>query len=108
MATQTLHHCSASKHPFHLVDPSPWPLLTAAGALCTTRGGVAYMHGYLKGGYILTGGLLRLIASVSCWWRDVIREATFEGYHTVAVQVGLKQGMLLFILSEVVFFFGFF
>jgi cytochrome c oxidase subunit 3 len=42
------------------------------------------------------------------WWRDVIREATFEEQHTVAVQKGLRLGMVLFIVSEVMFFFAFF
>jgi len=43
-----------------------------------------------------------------CWWRDIIREGTFEGQHTSIVQIGLKMGMLLFIVSEVMFFFAFF
>jgi len=43
-----------------------------------------------------------------CWWRDVIREATYEGQHTMAVSSGLRMGMLLFIVSEVMFFFAFF
>ena len=42
------------------------------------------------------------------WWRDVIREATFEERHTKAVQKGIRLGMLLFIISEIMFFFGFF
>ena len=42
------------------------------------------------------------------WWRDVIREATFEGHHTSVVQTGLRYGMILFIVSEVMFFSGFF
>jgi len=42
------------------------------------------------------------------WWRDVIREATWQGYHTLIVQKGLRIGFSLFILSEVMFFFGIF
>jgi cytochrome c oxidase subunit 3 len=42
------------------------------------------------------------------WWRDVIREATFEDQHTAVVQKGLRLGMILFIVSEVMFFFAFF
>jgi hypothetical protein len=34
------------RHPFHLVDPSPWPLLGAFGAFGMTFGGVMYMHEY--------------------------------------------------------------
>ena len=46
-------------------------------------------------------GLLLFLSCAIFWWRDVIRESTFEGYHTKAVQKGLKIGMLLFILSEI-------
>jgi heme/copper-type cytochrome/quinol oxidase subunit 3 len=49
-----------------------------------------------------------LILSVYSWFSDIITEATFEGNHTIAVQTGLKQGMILFIISEIMFFSGFF
>jgi hypothetical protein len=29
------------------------------------------------------------------WWRDIIREATFEGQHTFVVQQGLRQAQYL-------------
>jgi len=100
------------RHPFHLVDPSPWPFFAASGALCTTFGFVMYMHGYYYGGYLATLGLALVIYTMFVWWRDVIREATFEGRHTQPVQQGLKYGMILFISSEaslfLAFFWGFF
>jgi len=49
-----------------------------------------------------------LIYGMSIWWRDVIREGTFGGHHTKAVQNGLRFGMVLFIVSECLFFFAFF
>ena len=96
------------KHPFHLVDPSPWPLLTALSTFGITSGGVLYMHSYKNGGLVMSLGLLCTLYCMGCWWRDVVREATFEGHHTSAVQVGLRYGMILFIISEIMFFFGFF
>jgi heme/copper-type cytochrome/quinol oxidase subunit 3 len=45
---------------------------------------------------------------MSIWWRDVIREATFEEQHKIEVRRGLRFGMILFIISEVMFFFAFF
>ena len=39
------------------------------------------------------------------WWRDVVRERTFQGCHTLKVTGGLRWGMLLFIVSEIFFFF---
>ncbi len=55
----------------------------------------------------ITGLPVFLIAIISWFW-DIVREATFDGCHTVAVQRGLRIGFVLFILSEVMFFFGFF
>lgn len=49
-----------------------------------------------------------LTAIVSNWFNDIIIEATFEGHHTLQVQQGLRYGMSLFIISEVMFFFAFF
>jgi heme/copper-type cytochrome/quinol oxidase subunit 3 len=45
---------------------------------------------------------------MSLWWRDVIREGFFEGCHTSVVMYGLRLGMALFIVSEVMFFLAFF
>src|SRR3954469_19434616 len=42
--------------PFHLVDPSPWPILLSFSLLNLTVGAVSYMHGFNYGGYILTIG----------------------------------------------------
>jgi len=99
---------SIQKHPFHLVDPSPWPLFAALSAFSTTTGGVMYMHGYIGGGTLLSLGLCMIMYSMFVWWRDVVREATYEGHHTGFVQLGLRYGMILFIVSEVMFFFAFF
>jgi heme/copper-type cytochrome/quinol oxidase subunit 3 len=62
----------------------------------------------MYGDLILLLGLLSVIACMAIWWRDVIREATFNGFHTKTVQWGLRSSMLLFILSEVMFFLAFF
>jgi cytochrome c oxidase subunit 3 len=96
------------KHPFHLVDPSPWPLFASFAAFLTTIGGVMYMHSYQGGELVLPLGIIMVIYAMFVWWRDVIREATFEGHHTTAVQLGLRYGMILFLASEIMFFLAFF
>lgn len=96
------------KHPFHLVDPSPWPLITSFNLLGLVLGGVLFMNRYHGGYECLVFHLFFVTLSLILWWRDVIREATFEGHHTSYVQLGLKMGMILFILTEVMFFFAFF
>ena len=75
-------------HNFHLVNPSPWPLTSSLGAFFLTFGGVLYMHFFIDGSSVLMLGLICLILSCVCWWRDVIREATYEGNHTKFVQKG--------------------
>lgn len=53
-------------------------------------------------------GLLLLLASMIVWWRDVVREATYEGHHTHQVQRGITIGFILFVVSEIMLFFAFF
>ena len=96
------------KHPYHLVDSSPWPLFASFSAFVATVGGVMYMHAYDGGGTLLSLGVTMILYSMFVWWRDVVREATFQGIHTSAVQLGLRYGTLLFIVSEIMFFLAFF
>ena len=96
------------RHTFHLVDPSPWPFISSIAALTLTNGAVLYFHSYQYGGLILSFGLIMVLYCMIVWWRDVIRESTFEGHHTKIVQKGLRYGMILFIISEIMFFFCFF
>lgn len=97
-----------TRHPYHIVTPSPWPILTAVVAFGVAINAVAYMHRFIYGGTLLIFNIITLILVVSFWWRDVIREATYEGKHTLAVQRGLRIGFVLFIASEIMFFISFF
>ena len=97
-----------TKHSFHLVDPSPWPLVASLGALMLTTGGVLYMHKFQGGGQLFLTGFFLILYVMYTWWRDIIREAMYEEQHTFAVQRGLRLGMILFIVSEIMFFFAFF
>lgn len=96
------------KHPFHLVDPSPQPLVASTAAFMITSGSVGQFHGYSGSGLRASRGFVLLLLTMYTQQRDIIREGTFEGQHTVMVQTGLRQGMALFIVSEVMFFFAFF
>lgn len=96
------------RHPFHLVDPSPWPFFGSFSAFSFVLGIVMYFHNYQGGWFVLMTGLILTIFIMGIWWRDIIREATFEGQHTFVVRDGIRLGMLLFITSEIMFFFAFF
>ena len=97
---------SIRNHPYHLVDFSPWPLTRALGAFLLTRGLVKWFYFFRPD--LLFIGVARIILSIIQWWRDVVRESTFQGLHTLKVQIGLQWGIILFIISEVLFFFSFF
>lgn len=96
------------KHPFHLVDPSIWPFFISFAAMFFTFAIVLWMHKYAGGLVLLNLGAALLTLIAALWWRDVVREATYEGHHTFQVQKGLRLGIVLFLVSEVMFFFAFF
>ena len=95
-----------SNHPYHLVDFSPWPLTGAIGVLTLVSGIIKWFHNFninlLILGYIIT------LLTIYQWWRDICREGTLQGKHTILVHKGLRWGIILFIISEVFFFISFF
>lgn len=94
------------RQPFHLVEYRPWPLTGAVGAFGLTVGTVAWFHNYSPAPAFI--GFLIIILTIIQWWRDIIREGTFLGFHTSYVTQGLRWGIILFITSEIIFFFAFF
>ena len=99
------HH--EAHHPYHLVQPSPWPITGSISALILVSGGLMYMHEIKGGPWVMLVAVLGLAYTLVHWWRDVIREAR-TGDHTDPVSRGLRIGMALFITSEVLFFYAFF
>jgi cytochrome c oxidase subunit III len=95
-------------HSYHLVEPSPWPAVGAMAAFVLAIGSIMYMHEMPFGGWIAIFGFLAILFTMFMWWRDVIKEAEYQGHHTPIVQLGMRYGMLLFIASEVMFFLAFF
>nr|DAC76914.1 TPA_asm: cytochrome c oxidase subunit III [Pseudomyrmex concolor] len=94
-----------NNQPFHLVTPSPWPLLTSLSLLNNVISMVAWFN---KINMLI---MLSIPCTIMCtiqWWRDVTRESTYQGCHTKWVYEGLRMGMILFIMSEILFFVSFF
>ncbi|MFM2128885.1 MAG: hypothetical protein RL477_431, partial [Pseudomonadota bacterium] len=100
------HDAHAQKHPYHLVDPSPWPLVGSMAALLLTGGAVYWMHG--GNPWFMAAGFIGTLYVMIRWWMDVVREGEHEGHHNKVVQIGLRFGMALFIASEVMFFVAWF
>jgi cytochrome c oxidase subunit 3 len=95
-------------HPFHLVSPSPWPLYTSISLLALTTSTALSMHSFSSAYIVVYSALFLVMTSMSFWFRDIISEATYLGDHTLAVQKGLNLGIILFIVSEALFFMGIF
>jgi cytochrome c oxidase subunit 3 len=103
----------AKHHDYHLVDPSPWPLIGATAAFVMAVGAVSWMKdlaiaGLHLGPYLFGAGSLGVLYTMLSWWTDVVREATYEGHHTRVVQLHHRYGMIMFIASEVMFFVAWF
>jgi len=104
-------------HDYHLVNPSPWPIIGATGAGLMLIGAVFWMNAGYTGFFglpvngqpwIFLIGVVLLVYTMAGWWRDVVRESVVFGDHTPVVKLGLRYGMILFIASEVMFFFAWF
>lgn len=105
--TETLHYTTTGQpHPYHIVKPSPWPMLVSFAAGFTAFGAVTYFHDKIM--WPLLVAAFCLITFSTLWFRDIIREASDEHAHTRTVKTGFRYGMLLFIMSEVAFFAAFF
>ncbi|MEO0800492.1 MAG: cytochrome c oxidase subunit 3, partial [Pseudomonadota bacterium] len=105
----------SNEHDYHLVDPSPWPLVASVAAFITAIGAIAWMRSLdggdgvfgIQGSTVFFAGFAGLTAVAYLWWRDIIKEA-HAGHHTPVVQLHLRYGMILFIASEVMFFVAWF
>ena len=94
------------QHPYHLVDESPWPILSAIFAFGLTSGIAKWFYTNNINLFYLRFFILVTIRYQ--WWRDVSRERTFQGIHSNLVELGIRWGIVLFIRSEVFFFLSFF
>lgn len=95
----------AQNHPFHLVTPSPWPIIISFRLFNNLIRIIRWFHNF---NYFIILTIPPTLLCIFQWWRDVIREATFQGLHTSVVYNNMRRGIILFIISEILFFFSFF
>lgn len=95
-------------HPFHLVSPSPWPLYTSISLFNLTLSTALSLHSFDSAYIFFYIALISVLASMFLWFRDIVAEGTFLGNHTLAVQKGINLGVILFIVSEALFFLAIF
>nr|QQO80805.1 cytochrome c oxidase subunit 3 [Cryptophyllium westwoodii] len=95
-----------NNQPYHLVEISPWPVMAAMSTMLTMMGALTMFQ--QKSTTMMIAGMIMTMMVITQWWRDVIRESTLMGLHTKLVIIGLKWGMITFIISELMFFLSFF
>jgi cytochrome c oxidase subunit 3 len=105
-------YCQSQKHPFHILDASPYPFLVSFFLFALLIPVIFYLHGIEIDGLIKRSDLIHAafigLYLVAMFWFVAIVKESSQGYHTTKVQKGLRMGMLLFILSEIMLFFAFF
>lgn len=107
MADQIEYGTTGKPHPYHLVNPSIWPLLSAFAGMALAISVITYAHGVV-GPWVVGLAVLGIVGVMVGWWAEVIKEAVVEKAHTPIVEIGMRYGMALFIASEVMFFVAFF
>lgn len=82
------------KHDYHLLPPSPWPLVGSLSATVMMLGLVMWMKGLFgveKTPWLFAAGLAGVLYTMFGWWSDVIKESK-AGDHTPVVTIGLRYG----------------
>jgi cytochrome c oxidase subunit 3 len=98
-----------AQHDYHLVDPSPWPIVGSISAFILAVGAITWMHkSFAAAPIVFAAGAIGVLYTMLSWWRDVMNEAEHLGNHTRVVQLHHRYGMILFIASEVMFFVAWF
>ena len=95
----------AKNHDYHILTPSIWPFIGAVGGFVMLFGAVLWMHGVTA--WMFWIGVVAVLYTMFAWWSDVVREAN-TGDHTPVVMIGIRYGVILFIISEVMFFLAWF
>ena len=110
-------------HPFHIVDATPLPLYMSAAIVLGLMHIAFLSHpdfpiaeqgvllAKITSGWmnpVATLGFLATFFFLLAFWGQKVSDESLNGYHTRKVQNGLRLGFILFILSEVMFFFSIF
>jgi cytochrome c oxidase subunit 3 len=98
-------HAKAN-HDYHLVNPSPWPIVGSVSLFVMAVGAVLWFH-EIAPIWLMLVGFAGVLYTFYGWWSDVVKESQ-AGDHTPVVAMHHRYGMILFIASEVMFFVAWF
>lgn len=93
-------------HYYFFLRSSPWPLISSMSSFFLFLSFyILFKRGLL---HPLLFSFLVLFTISYQWWRDLSVEYLFDGLNSISLENCLKNSMILFISSEVLFFFSFF
>ncbi|CAN7944253.1 unnamed protein product [Ixodes pacificus] len=96
------------KHDHHILGQSPWPVLLSLCVLLFAFGMVGLVRGDVYGFTLVPASASLIVFVLYKWWKDVVVEAIRDRCFTDVVKRGLRMGMTVLIVSETMFFIGFF
>ena len=95
----------AKNHDFHILPPSSLPFIVSVSTFVMLFGAVLFMKGITPWMFFI--GLVGVLYVMYAWWANVVHEGQ-SGDHTPVVRIGLRYGVILFIMSEAMFFVAWF
>ena len=78
----------------------------SAGLLVT--GLIEWLHSFDNDYVALSLAIPAITLTIIFWFRDVIREGTFEGAYSAKTRYGFRWGVRLFLVTELMLFISYF
>lgn len=95
-----------TNQPYFILNLSPWPILISFNTFNLIISNIIIIN--FKINFISLLNLFLIIRISILWWRDIIRERTFQGNHNFYIINLIKFRIILFIISEIFLFISFF
>lgn len=92
--------------PYFILNLRPWPILISINSFNFLISNIIIIN--FKFNLIRLLNLIIMILISIIWWRDIIRERTFQGNHNFYIINLIKLSIILFIISEIFLFISFF
>lgn len=93
------------RHPYHILDLSPWPLFISINLLFFMFNFVGFLGGFYCN-YLLS--FFNVLLILFFWFNDIFTESFYLGFHSNKVSKVLISAFLFFVLTEVMLFFSLF
>ncbi len=100
---------SSKQHPYHILTKSYCPFFLSISVFLSVLSLIIFFNykNFYGLTYLTLAALLSFIVTFRQWIKEIWQESD-AGYHTEIVSTGFRIGFILFICTEIMFFFSFF